>query len=341
MVSRRRQKPSRVGGRLALLAAAVPLACLAAAAPPPTTEPRGTAAEAAAAAESLRLAEALGRALDEPAERTGLRLLAESYEEGGHRAVEVFGRGIGIWNEERQFRASPAEIESAIRAVLDAGFARMDPTYGGAIEGRRRKGEPDGGGPVRLLCAVEIQADGVTRRVQQLVGGDKHGPLVDLAHLLLSQWRAAGEAGRAAAGLDAGLAAVAAGELAPETLRLTLHEKPELGTPGTGVLLRLRGRELSVREFATGSGYGPPRELELSEEKLRDLARRMARLSPARLPANLHATSYLDLTLEVLGHRIAVQARQFAGMTGATHGKLQRDFERLLEAVRALAAAGR
>ena len=145
----------------------------------------------------------------------------------------------------------------------------------------------------------------------------------------------------AAASLDEGLAAVADGTLAPETLRLTLHEKPELGTAGTGVLLRLRGRELSVRRFATGSGYGPPREVELGEEDLRALAGRLAALSPARLPANLHAPGYLDLTLEVLGHRIAVQARRFAGMTAATHGDLQRDFDRLLESVRALGARGR
>ena len=107
-----------------------------------------------------------------------------------------------------------------------------------------------------------------------------------------------------------------------------------------GLLLHMRGRRLSVRPFATATGYGPPRARELGEEELRALAGGMAALAPGRLPANLYDPAYLDLTVEVLGHRLSVQARRFAGLAATTHGTLQRDFEKLLEQLRALAAGG-
>ena len=102
--------------------------------------------------------------------------------------------------------------------------------------------------------------------------------------------------------------------------------------------MRLRGCEVSLREFATGSGYGPPRERRLAVAELRALAGRMARLAPGRLPVNLWAPAYVDLTLAVLDHRVAVQARRFAGMTAAGQGAAQRDFDRLLAGLRELAA---
>ena len=60
--------------------------------------------------------------------------------------------------------------------------------------------------------------------------------------------------------------------LAPETLRLTMHEKPELGTEGRGFLMQLRGRRLSVQGFSTADGYGPPGVAELTADELRSLA---------------------------------------------------------------------
>ena len=335
----------------------MPLACLAcpshrpaaaprhASEPGPAPPPRPAAAAAPApenvagaleTAESHRLRRALETALVDPAGRAGLRLFAESFEDD-RRSVEIFGRGVGIWNGERQFDAAPREVEAAVRAALAAGFPEMAATYGSGSAGQRHEEEASGG-PVRLLCAVEIEAGGVARRVEQVAGGERHAPLLELAAGLLARWRGAGEAGVGTAGLDEGLAAIAAGTLAPETLRLTLHEKPELGTAGRGVLLELRGRELRGRTFSSATGYGAPRAAKLSREELRALARRLAELAPGRLPVNLFAATYLDLTLEVLDRRVAVQARRFAGMTATSHGDVQRDFDRLIEQLRALAA---
>jgi hypothetical protein len=316
---------------LAVVAAVAPLACLAAAAPQ-----RAAAPDELAAAESRRLRAALTRALEQPAARSGLRLFAEGFDRGVYSKVEVFGRGVGIWDGKRQFHASPRQVDAAIRAALDARFPEMAPTYGSEAEQQPARQEPTGGGPVRLVCAVEIEAGGAARRVEQVAGGPQHTPLLELAAGLLSRWRAAGEGGVAAASLDDGLAKIAAGSLAPESLRLTLHEKPELGTEGRGFLLEMRGRELSWRAFDSAEGYGAPRAAELTDDALRALAGRMAELAPGRLPVNLYAPAYLDLTLEVLGHRVSVQARRFAGMTAATHGAVQRDFDHLLEGLRAL-----
>ena len=309
---------------------------MAATPPHPTAEPPAPTPESLARAEAEQLRSALAKALADPAERAGLRLFAEGFHEDDYLTVEVFGHGVAIWDGERQFRAAPEEIDMALRAALAAGFPEMAPTYGGKTGGPRREGETDGGGPVRTVCAVEIQLGDAGKRVEQIAGGEQHAPLLTLAAKLLSQWSAAGAAGTAATGLDDGLAGVAAGRLAPETLRLTLHEKPELGTDGSGFLLRLRGREVVSRDFATGAGYGPERTFELSREELRALAGRLATLAPGRLPVNLFASGYLDLTIEVLGHRVVIQARRFAGMTADSHGTVQRDFDRLLESLRTL-----
>ena len=325
-----------------LLAAALPLACLATASPGGaspggagrTAEPPALAAEAAASAAGERLRERLEAALEGPGGRDDLVLSVASFAGGEHVRAEVFGDGVGIWGGARLFRSSAAELEAAIRAALDAGFPEMAPSYGGEATRRRIGGAPEGGGPVRLVRALEIEAGDVAKRVEQIAGGEPYRPLLELTDRLLGQWRAAGEAGTTAADLDQGLADIAAGRLAPQALRLTLHDKPELGSPGTGVLLRLRGRRGSARPFDSDTGYGPPRPFELGVEEHRALAGRLAALAPGGLPGNLYASGYLDLTLDVLGHRRAIQARRFAGMTAATHGSLQRDFDRLVEALR-------
>ncbi|MGH7858485.1 MAG: hypothetical protein ACREQY_14265, partial [Candidatus Binatia bacterium] len=137
-----------------------------------------------------------------------------------------------------------------------------------------------------------------------------------------------------ATSLEIGLTQLAAGILAPETLDLTLHRKPELiatSSQRPGFLLRLEGRRATVQTFDLDSGYAPERTLVLSESELAQLASALARHSPSRFPANLWAPDYNDLAIELLGHAVSVQARGFSRMTASTHGEVQRHFDAVAE----------
>lgn len=165
----RRPAPLR---RSPLAAAVLALACLAPAPPPAMPGSSQQTPEAALAAAGARLRVALEEALGDGGTPTGLRLFAQCFRAGGPVEVEVFGNGVGIWNGRRQFQASPEEIASAVNAALEAGLPEMDPLYGGQPRGRRAASEHSGAAPVRLVCAVEIEAGDSRRRVEQIAGGE-------------------------------------------------------------------------------------------------------------------------------------------------------------------------
>jgi hypothetical protein len=138
--------------------------------------------------------------------------------------------------------------------------------------------------------------------------------------------------------LEDGLGKIARGELAPETFGLMLHRKPELDATerSAGVLLRLAGRILTVRAYDPSTGYGEARSAALEPSELAALVSALAARRPGRLPGNLWAADYTDFELAVLDQRVAVQARRFTGMTHATHGETQLDFDAILAAIGAL-----
>jgi hypothetical protein len=273
------------------------------------------------------LREALERAL---ADGWGvLRVEAECRVEGRLPRAEVFGNGVGIWNDERQFRLPREEVRALLVALRDAGFASMRPSYGG-------KEDPVGedAQPPRLTCRVGVSLDGISGQVVQLQGGRQSAELRRLAERILDTCRRKAAAGIGAVDLDDGLAKVATGVLAPEVLQVLVSRRPE-GRPSVDA-----ARAWTMRVAGGRASTAEPGEpgLETLEARLDDgeavaLARLLREGALAGLPINLYAEELTDLVVRVLDHEKTVQARRFAGMSRATHGDAQARFDRMLEAL--------
>jgi hypothetical protein len=146
-----------------------------------------------------------------------------------------------------------------------------------------------------------------------------------------------GRSGEGAATLSEGLAKIADGRLAPETLTLQLH-RPNEGPndPAVGWLLRLEAGTATVETHTRAAGYGEPRTLPLSPGDIAELARLLADASLETLPGNLYAPRYTDLTVEVLARQKVIQARRFADIGPETYGESQRRFDRVVDALERL-----
>jgi hypothetical protein len=262
-----------------------------------------------------------------------MRLWVECTRDGRLPLLVVYGRGVGIWEGKRQFVVAPDAVRTLIEALRDGGFAELAPSYGGRPAPAGSPG-PDSASAIQVTCRVRLELAGVTKQVVQLDEGEQSAELARLAAALYALASPATAVGIEAASLAEGLAKIARGELAPETLSAMLHRKPELAA-GAGerpaFLLRLDGRVARTRRYAPGEGYGPTLELVLGRAELGELAAALAEHAPDRLPANVWAPDYNDLSLAVLDRRVTVQARRFSGMTPATHGEAQTGFDAVAE----------
>ena len=273
----------------------------------------------------------LTRALADPVERATARVFVECFDGGEFRTVDLFGRGVGLWDGRRQFTVPSEVIETVLDAVRRSGFAGLEEVYGGKLDDPARPpAEPPGAAAaLRLLCGVTVSLGDVSKRVVQLDKGERSSELAALAAKIFDLLRQLAASGIEAADLGDGLRKVAAGELEPETFRLVFHRQPRQA--GDGFLLRLEGRAATSQGFTAGRGYGPPHRLALDEERFRELAAELAALDLDRLPGNLYAADYTDFSLEVLGRGSAVLAQRFAGMEPDGAGERQRDFDLLAE----------
>jgi hypothetical protein len=280
-------------------------------------------------APQARLAEALDEAVAGRADWADLRIESECRSDEGFRSLALHGNGVGIWNQERQFGLTRDQVVDILRAFRRARFARLRETYG---EGEEEEAL------IKVVCSVSLILGDVSKRVTQLELGPQSPELRRLAREVFAACRDAAAAGRTADSLSDGLTKVAAGALAPETLRVLFHRKPEAGAaPGSGgFLLRIDGPRATTQVYTPPEGYADPRVLELSPGEVADLARHLAESEPDGLPANLYADTYTDLTLRVLGRERSLQARRFAGLEPTTHGTRQQAFDRMVETLRAL-----
>lgn len=302
----------------------------------PTSSP-GAAGETAEDETDEGLRRALAESIRRPGSWAELHLAVECQSEGGMRSLEVFGNGVAVWANRRQFDLPVADVAHLLSLLEEADFVGMEDQYGGGSEEDSA---------TMITCRVQLELNGMKKESVQLFKGEQSAEFRDLADSVLDSCADRGEAGVSAADLREGLEKVAAGELAPEVLTVMLHRKPDdrsAGAGARGFLLRLAGPRVVTRAYGPAAGYGEPLALELDPGEVEDLARSLADGDPASLPANLWAEHYTDLSIQVLNRRKAVQARQFARLTPTTHGRLQEAFDTLyatLEAIheRALAS---
>jgi hypothetical protein len=285
--------------------------------------------------ETVAMRALIERSLTDPEVRGSLELLTECRNETGMRTMRIWSDGLGIWQGTKQIQLESEEVTAVLEHLRKADFAGFAPIYGGRKqEDPREHGRPDDGSAVLIICRVQVSLDGQTQQSAQRAKGEQSEVLRALAEAILALGEGAAKSGLGAESLVDGLERVGRGELDPRVLRAMLHRKPsvhEAAEYGPGSLLRLEGREATTRRHDPGSGYGEEIALELEARVVRNLALVLAGLDPAAMPVNLWAPVYTEVAVEVLDHRISVQARQFAGLEPATHGDLQKDFDAVVQ----------
>jgi len=279
------------------------------------------------------LARALDAGIAAGEARQGLRSEIECHTDGGYRSAVVFEGGTGIWNRGQQFVLTEPQVRDLLQAFRRHRFPELQETYGGREDPRR----PALRAVLRVTCAATLRLGGVTKRVTQLEQGRQSPELTRLARDVLALCEGPGRRGRSVATLADGLRRIAATELAPETLALSSHHKPENADASgeSGWLLHLEGRRLVTRPY-TGDDYGRAMVLALPAEDVRTLARLLLQGDIEAMPFNLDAPGYHDLEVRVLDRKQSVQARRFAGIDPAAQGLARAAFETIREALRGL-----
>ena len=219
------------------------------------------------------LARALHGSLD------NFRTRVEWSRNGRMATAEFFGTGAGVWNDERAFRVTPAELREIARTISDARFAAMPDRFG--------EGESDF---LTMRGKVTVSVGDAAKTVVQIDRGAQSDALAGLASAILARAEVGGRAGVGAASLEDGLAKIASGAIPAEVLRVTAQVRGE-----NGFLLQIRGGEATARRFDPKGGYGPAR-------------RTMVDVRPQR-PQGVYAPVYTELRVEVLGRSEEVIGR--------------------------------
>jgi hypothetical protein len=245
----------------------------------------------------------------------------------GTISAELFGSGVGIWNERVQFRVPRRQLVAILGELREARFGTMPGQFGEETDFLRMSGK------------MSLTIGAASKSVVQLETGPQSEQFRALAEntLRLAEQRAT--RGVSAASLADGLAKIAAGELAPEALDLVIvRRKENLESPGNtdGSMLAITGRAVSARVFRRGAGYGPARRLRLSEAEAKKLAELLAEGRPSDLPPNLYSPEYTDLHLAVLQWKKDLQARRYLDVQPKTHGARQEAFDRIDRELRRL-----
>lgn len=290
-----------------------------------TAVDRGPTSEAAA----VDIDRAIDRALENGWD--DLHMIVECITDDGWRAAEIFGNGVAIWNQVRQFQLPEAHLRQQLTLIRDSEFESMKELYGGNI-----KKEDAGGSALRVTCRVLLELDGARKQVAQRAKGEQSEALKELAARLLEISHEPAKSGVLAEDLADGLGKLANGELAPVTWRLLINRKPERVSGRDGWLLKVEDDTAVARVFEQDAGYGPAKALKLTAAELNGLFGDLLSHRFTSLPINLYAEDYTDLSVSVLNHRQKVQARQFAGMEPDQHGDKQVRFDRLVEELRQL-----
>lgn len=248
-------------------------------------------------------------------------------------SLVVYGSGVGVWNQEKQFLLSDGEHKELLKRTLAAGLYEMPERPRPEKEPR-----PAPDAPV-VIRAVSVKVGDLERTVAQ---NDRVWTLPALEALvseLFGLCEKPASRGTGASSLADGLGKIARGKLAPETLQLVLSIPPVAagakGPAEKGLLVVLDGGALTWTEQDAGrAGTAVP--VPASVERLRELAGTLAEAGIETFPVNLYRTRYLDLNARVLGRAKTIQARAFAGMDPAKHAAQQAALEKVVRSILAL-----
>lgn len=283
------------------------------------------------AVETDRIGPELQQRIQGQAKLDDVRVEVSWPRDGSVRSARVYGDGVGIWNRRAQFRIPKEQVISLLEALQEARFGSMPDRFGGS-------GEDEKNERPRLKGRIAVRAGWVSKTVIQLIAGEQSQEFEALAEKLLAICEGPAQKGVGAASLTDGVKKLASGDLAPETLQVTVQRrfaKPNAET-GAGWILQLEGRRVLAQVLPAGKKIDPHKLLILSEADFQSLAKLLADSRAGEIPINVYAPEYTDIHLGVLNWSRAISARRFLNMTSETHGDRQKAFDRLYEAFKTL-----
>ncbi len=222
-----------------------------------------------------------------------------------------------------------------LKAINAARFGSMETRIGHEEEGGEA-GRLEQSATIGLL---NVSVGPLSKLVLQMRDGEQSKRLEKLARTILGLSAPCGTTGNRSTNLAEGLADIAAGKLAPESLHIVVQRKIDHpGDPAEteGWRLEMMGPQAVSRALPRSGPEGTARWLRLSPPQMQEMVSLLRSNDPAALPQSLFAPQYTDLRIRVLGSNRYVNARPFAGMTPTTHGAKQEQFDRIYAALRKL-----
>lgn len=256
-------------------------------------------------------ANALEEARRDPGVRRQMIVEAEGRLTEGVTGVLLFGDGVAVLSGRRQFRVPDETVVAVLDLVIARGVAswpeESSVPEGNALEIHRR-----------LLITIGEVSHLVVERNKRPPRPSLQEVLGEIAELV----RPAAAGGLEVASLEEGLRLVAEGTLAPHVLTVNSLAPSMPGAakePPDGWQLSLRRGVLEASAYSFAEGVRPiSRRAALAE--VAGLAQFLLDTGAARLPRQIHVDEgHFQLNIELLGQRLNVQARRFAGK-GATQG---------------------
>lgn len=276
-----------------------------------------------AAADSDALHVAIESAVNDP--NTPFQLDVFCSDVQSHRSLTVFRGTVGVWNGERQVRLQADVRRALLQLLLDTGFASFEARYGGQKKADKQEA------PLRVTCRVSIAIAGIDKMSIQLLDGDQSPELLGLAAALLDQIEPRAANGITVTSLEDGLAKLSSGALAPVLLELRLLRLPEDRDAASGLILRIRGGELSRQPYAPGDFVGDIDTRPIDDCVVRDFVDSLKDARVWDLPRNLRHEGTAELEVAVLGSRYSVSARpSFRSADADEQARFERMVERLV-----------
>jgi hypothetical protein len=156
--------------------------------------------------------------------------------------------------------------------------------------------------------------------VAQIETGEQSEALKALASDIVTLSEGPARLSTTIASAKEGLALIADGRLAPETLTLMAHFK---ALDGSGWIVEAQDGQLRSAPLDARAGYGSRKQLVQARAHILGLARTFDASGITSLPARLATADYTELQVQVLDKRSEVLARPLTGQSSPTPEQLQ------------------
>ena len=254
--------------------------------------------------------ELLKKARKDEAVRSSILIEVEGNLDTDLHRLNIYGRGVGIWNGESQFNLKSKEVVSAVDLLLRAKFYDMPDRF--AYE----EADDERPMPVKMMRAIKVTVGGLSKTVIQDDKGPLSKPFAKLTADLVALCRIPAESALTASSLEDGLRKVADGVLAPETLMVAVNA-PELRSlksqKGQGWQLAVQHSKLILHSITLDHGVKKVGEQTLEAAEVERLANKLLDSDAPDLPSNLNTAGYTQLTVAVLDQKVRTMARVYAG----------------------------